>query len=175
LILRGKCLLDTLDKRCDRYISAIVLGLNDALVEMTGALAGFTMALHDNRLIALAGLTTGVAATLSMAASEFLAKKADPAARHPYTAAIYTGTTYLITVALLLLPFFMLDDPFTSLGCCLLTAASIITMFTWAVARLRQKPFLGNCLQMLSISFSVSAIAFGISWAARYFWDLKGM
>ncbi len=69
----------------------------------------------------------------------------------------------------------MLDDPFTSLGCCLLTAASIITMFTWAVARLRQKPFLGNCLQMLSISFSVSAIAFGISWAARYFWDLKGM
>ena len=61
MILRGKCLLDTLDKRCDRYISAIVLGLNDALVEMTGALAGFTMALHDNRLIALAGLTTGVA------------------------------------------------------------------------------------------------------------------
>ena len=97
-------MLDTLDKRCDRYISAIVLGLNDALVEMTGALAGFTMALHDNRLIALAGLTTGVAATLSMAASEFLAKKADPAARHPYTAAIYTGTTYLITVALLLCP-----------------------------------------------------------------------
>lgn len=168
-------MLDTLDQRCNRYISAIVLGLNDALVEMTGALAGFTMALNDNRLIALAGLTTGVAATLSMAASEFLAKEADPSAEHPYAAAIYTGVTYLITVTLLLSPYFLLDDPMTALACCLLIAASIITGFTWTVACIRKTPFLGNCLQMLAISFGVSAIAFGISWAARYFWDLKGV
>lgn len=168
-------MLDTLHKRCDCYISAIVLGLNDALVELTGALAGFTMALNDNRLIALAGLTTGVAATLSMAASEFLAKEADPSAKHPYLAAIYTGLTYLITVALLLLPYFLLDNPFTSLACCLLIAASIITAFNWVVSRIRKTPFLGNCLQMLAISFGVSAIAFSISWAARYFWDLRGI
>ncbi len=147
------------------------------LWRMTGALAGFTMALHDNRLIALAGLTTRGGGNAFHGRIGIPGQKADPAARHPYTAAIYTGATYLITVALLLLPFFMLDDPLLPpWAAALLTAASIITMFTWAVARLRQKPFLGNCLQMLSISFSVSAIAFGIScWAARYFWDLKGM
>ena len=32
------------------YISSVVLGLNDALVEFTGALAGFTLALNEWRL-----------------------------------------------------------------------------------------------------------------------------
>ena len=50
------------------YISSMVLGLNDALVELTGALAGFTLALNDNRMVGMAGFITGVAATLSMAA-----------------------------------------------------------------------------------------------------------
>ena len=58
------------------YISSMVLGLNDALVELTGALAGFTLALNDNRMVGMAGFITGVAATLSMAASEYLSKKA---------------------------------------------------------------------------------------------------
>lgn len=169
------CDLSREGSRLDCYIGAIVLGLNDALVELTGALAGFTMALHDNRLIALAGLTTGVAATLSMAASEFLAKEADPNARHPYTAAIYTGITYLITVAFLLLPYFALDNPYLALACCLLTAAAIITVFTFSVAKIRKQPFWSNCIRMLCISFSVSAIAFSISWVAKYLWGLNSV
>ena len=49
------------------YMGSVVLGLNDALVEFTGALAGFTLALGDSRLIALTGSITGIAAALSMA------------------------------------------------------------------------------------------------------------
>lgn len=66
-----------------RYIGAIVLGMNDALVEMTGALAGFTMALPNNRLVALAGFITGVAATLSMAAAEFLSQETAASGKRP--------------------------------------------------------------------------------------------
>jgi VIT1/CCC1 family predicted Fe2+/Mn2+ transporter len=65
------------------YISLMVLGLNDALVELTGALAGFTLAFDDNTMIGLAGFITGVAATLSMTASEYLAKKAESREEHP--------------------------------------------------------------------------------------------
>ena len=54
------------------YMGSVVLGLNDALVEFTGALAGFTLALSDSRLIALTGSITGIAAALSMASSEYL-------------------------------------------------------------------------------------------------------
>src|SRR5574344_381575 len=43
------------------YMGSVVLGLNDALVEFTGALAGFTLALGDNpKLIALTGSITGI-------------------------------------------------------------------------------------------------------------------
>ena len=40
------------------YISSVVLGLNDALVEFTGALAGFTLALNEPRLPAPSGRRT---------------------------------------------------------------------------------------------------------------------
>lgn len=46
------------------YMGSVVLGLNDALVEFTGALAGFTLALNDTKLIALTGSITGIAAAL---------------------------------------------------------------------------------------------------------------
>ena len=48
------------------YMGSVVLGLNDALVEFTGALAGFTLALSDSRLTALTGSITGIAAALSI-------------------------------------------------------------------------------------------------------------
>jgi VIT1/CCC1 family predicted Fe2+/Mn2+ transporter len=54
------------------YMGSVVLGLNDALVELTGALAGLTFALRDPSLIALTGSITGIAAAFSMAASEYL-------------------------------------------------------------------------------------------------------
>ncbi|MFQ8890139.1 MAG: VIT1/CCC1 transporter family protein [Bilophila wadsworthia] len=93
------------------YISSMVLGLNDALVELTGALAGFTLALNDNRMVGMAGFITGVAATLSMAASEYLSKKADTSEKHPLKAAVYTGVAYMITVAFLLLPLHRVREP----------------------------------------------------------------
>jgi len=45
-------LLALLDEERLRYTGSIVLGLNDALVELTGALAGLTLALQNTRLIA---------------------------------------------------------------------------------------------------------------------------
>lgn len=60
-----------------KNMGSIVLGLNDALVELTGALAGFTFALSDPVKIAKTGLITGLAAAMSMAASAFLSARAD--------------------------------------------------------------------------------------------------
>jgi len=57
------------------YMGSVVLGLNDALVELTGALAGFTFAFQNTRLIAMTGLITGISASFSMAASEYLSTR----------------------------------------------------------------------------------------------------
>ena len=69
-----------------RYTGSIVLGLNDALVELTGALAGLTLALQDTKLIALTGSITGIAAALSMGASEYLSTKSEDVDRSPVKA-----------------------------------------------------------------------------------------
>ena len=37
----------------DDYYGSIVLGISDALIEMTGVLAGLTFALKDMKLVAL--------------------------------------------------------------------------------------------------------------------------
>jgi rubrerythrin len=43
-------IIDLLDEKGLKYVGSVVLGLNDALVEFTGSLAGFTFALQDTRV-----------------------------------------------------------------------------------------------------------------------------
>lgn len=45
-------LLAILDEERLQYVGSMVLGLNDALVELTGTLAGLTLALQNTKLIA---------------------------------------------------------------------------------------------------------------------------
>ncbi|RME60905.1 rubrerythrin family protein, partial [Candidatus Parcubacteria bacterium] len=129
-------LLSLIDDNFLRYVSSVVLGLNDALVELTGALAGLTLALQNTRLIAVVGLITGIAASLSMGASEYLSTKEEDGAR-ALQAGLVTGTTYLVTVALLISPYFVLASPFAALAATLAMAVVIIFFFTFytAVAR----------------------------------------
>ena len=74
-------LINMIDEERLRYVGSMVRGLNDALVELTGALAGFTLALQNTRLVATAGFILGIAASLSMAASEYLATKSEETSR----------------------------------------------------------------------------------------------
>lgn len=169
----GKSLVKNAKSAGRLYISAIILGLNDALIELTGALAGFTMVLPDNRTIVLAGLTTGVAATLSMAASEYLSQEADKGPRHPLLAAGVTGSSYLITVAILLLPFIIFSKPLISLLICIICAIILIFLFTFFESFLRRQSFRKLCLKMLCISMGVAILSFFLSWGADKYWGIE--
>ena len=107
-----KQLLELIDEERLHYIGSIVLGLNDALVELTGALAGFIFALRDPRLVALTGLVTGTTASLSMGASEYLSTKSEGEEKTATKAASYTTAAYVITVVLLIFPFLVLSNPY---------------------------------------------------------------
>ncbi|OPY10861.1 MAG: VIT family protein [Syntrophaceae bacterium PtaB.Bin038] len=154
------------------YVGSIVLGLNDALVELTGALAGFTLALGEIRLIALAGLITGIAGAFSMAASEYLSIKSEGEALHPLRAAVYTGVTYLCTVLFLILPYLVLDNPYLNLGFTLTNALLVIFLFTYYVSVAQDIPFRRRFSEMAAISLGVAALTFGISYFVRLFFHL---
>ncbi len=165
-----KELIDMLHDEPLEYVGSVVLGLNDALVELTGALAGFTLALGDGRTVALAGLVTGIAASLSMAASEYLSSKTEQhggSTKSPLKAAFYTGAAYVIAVVLLIIPFFFFQSSHVALAVALTTAVAIIAVFTFYTSVAQDLPFGSRFVEMAAISLGVSAITWGITWVLR--------
>ncbi|MBL3592126.1 MAG: VIT1/CCC1 transporter family protein [Synergistaceae bacterium] len=162
-------LIGLLDEERLRYMSSMILGLNDALVELTGALAGLSLALADSATVALAGLITGIAAALSMSASEYLSQKSEGGDGHPLKAALYTGAAYLATVAVLILPFFVFHHPLLALAFTLAGGVAVIVIFTFFMAVVRDISFRRNFAEMVSISLGVAAVSFLIGLAARRF------
>ena len=165
-------LIGIIDDEKLKYVGSIVLGLNDALVELTGALAGCTLALGQIRVIALAGLITGIAGAFSMAASEYLSIKSEGEVLHPLRAAFYTGVTYLCTVLFLILPYLVLDNAYLSLGCTLVNALLVILLFTYYVSVAQDVPFRRRFSEMAAISLGVAGLTFGISYFVRLFFHL---
>lgn len=151
------------------YVGSIVLGLNDALVELTGALAGFTFALQNGQLIAVAGLITGVAASLSMAASEYLSTKSEESELSPVKSSTYTGIAYFLTVAFLIFPYLVLSSPFIALVWTLINAIIIILIFTFYISIAKDLSFKHRFLEMAAISLGVALISFGIGFLIRNF------
>lgn len=152
------------------YMGSVVLGLNDALVEFTGALAGFTLALSDSRLIALTGSITGIAAALSMASSEYLSTKSEgDEKKHPVKAAVYTGIAYLITVVTLVTPFILISNVIIALGVMLSMALIIIGLFNYYYSVARGESFRKRFTEMAVLSFSVAGISFLIGYLLKTF------
>jgi vacuolar iron transporter family protein len=154
------------------HMGSIVLGLNDALVELTGALAGYTFALQDGRLIAVIGLITGIAASLSMASSEFLSKRQEGSVGDALRASLYTGTAYVLTVIVLIAPFLAMENPYKALGLTIGCALGIIFMFNYYISVAKDLPFAKRFTEMAAISLGVSALSFAIGWLVRSVWGI---
>jgi vacuolar iron transporter family protein len=160
-------LIALIDEQRLRYVGSIVLGLSDALVELTGTLAGFTLALKNTRIIAAAGLITGIAAALSMAASEYQSTRSEGDSRDPVKASLYTGAIYILTVALLIIPYLLFASPGGALAVTMSVAMGIILFFTFYVSVASEVPFLRRFAEMAAIIFGVAALSFFIGWAVK--------
>jgi VIT1/CCC1 family predicted Fe2+/Mn2+ transporter len=155
-------LIALVDEERLKYVGSVVLGLNDALVEFTGTLAGLTFAIQNSQIIAVVGLIMGVAASLSMGASEYLSQRSDGGPTNPLKAAVYTGATYILTVALLILPFLILPSPYYALMFTLLGAVLVIFLFTFYISVAKDLPFWRRFGEMLLISLGIATISFVI-------------
>lgn len=160
-------LIGMLDEERLRYAGSVVLGLNDALVELTGALAGLTLALQNVKLIALSGLITGVAAAMSMAASEYLSTRSEQTEKQPVRAAVYTGIAYIITVFLLILPYLLFENFYLDLVWALTTAVIIIAVFNYYISVAKDEPFRERFVEMAGLSLGVATFSFIIGYFIR--------
>lgn len=160
-------LLAMLDEEALRYAGSVVLGLNDALVEFTGALAGLTFALRNGRLIALAGLISGISASFSMAASEYLSQKSEGGELNPLRAALYTGAAYIFTVTFLVLPYLLLPHYLLSLGLTIINAVLVIAVFNFYISVAKSLSFRQRFTEMTLISLGVATISFVVGTLIR--------
>ena len=161
-------LLAILDEESLQYVGSMVLGLNDALVELTGSLAGFTFAMQNTRLIALSGLIIGISATFSMASSEFLAARSEGRS-DALKSCTYTGIAYLFTVVALILPYLLLGNAqyIAALICMLLVVVLIIAGFTYYTSVALDQPFRKRFSEMALISIGVAVVSFFVGILAK--------
>ena len=165
-----QALLSMLDEERLQYVGSMVLGLNDALVELTGSLAGFTFALQNTRLIALSGLIIGISATFSMASSEFLAARSE-GRTDALKSCAYTGVAYLITVVLLIAPYLIFGNSLyiAALICMLAIVVLIIAVFTYYTSVAQDRPFASRFWEMALISVGVAVVSFVVGILAKKF------
>jgi VIT1/CCC1 family predicted Fe2+/Mn2+ transporter len=158
-----RVLMDLLDEERLKYVGSMVLGMNDALVELTGALAGFTFAMQNTRLVALAGLITGISATLSMTSSSYLSSKAD---ENPdaLKSSLYTGVMYLLTVALMVTPYFIFPNSMSlaALICMFFIVVFIIFAFNFYISVAKDLHFRQRFTEMLVLCVIVTGVSFAI-------------
>ena len=165
-------MIGMLDEERLRYSGSVVLGMSDALVELTGALAGLTFALQSLNLVALAGLVTGIAAAFSMGASEYLSSRAEKKSESAVRAAFFTWISYLITVLLLVSPYLLLtaespdfhglEPHVQALLYTFAIGLLIVAVFNFYVSIVEEVSFSSRFMEMAGILGVVSLISYGI-------------
>ncbi len=167
-------LLNMIDEERLKYVGSMVLGLSDALVELSGTLAGLTFAMQNTRLIALSGLITGISATLSMASSEYLSAKSE-GDENAKKSALYTGIAYVFTVAFMVAPYliFPVDMFIPALAVMLTVVVLIIAAFSYYISVAKELSFRKRFSEMAGISLGVAAISFIIGILVKKFLGIE--
>jgi VIT1/CCC1 family predicted Fe2+/Mn2+ transporter len=170
-------LINLINKEKLSYMSSVILGLNDALVELTGALAGFTLSIQNSKIIALMGLITGISASLSLSASEYLSIKSEAnpeeAQQKAAKSALYTGIAYILTVIALVIPYFLIVNYVASLIVTIVIAITIIFIFNFYISVANDYNFKRRFIEMAVISISVATLSFIIGYLVKTFLGFK--
>ncbi|QKF73239.1 ferritin-like protein (CCC1 domains) [Aliarcobacter faecis] len=167
-------LIDMLHDKKLVYAGAIVLGMNDALVELTGTLSGLAFAFDKSLVVGLTGLIMGIAASLSMAGSAYLEAKENPNELvKPVTYSLYTGVSYILTTAILVAPFFIFSSIFSSIILMFICAFIAIVSYNFYISVAKDLSFTKRVLQMSAITFGVAIISFLIGYLVKYYFGIE--
>lgn len=147
---------------------AMVLGMHDALVSLTGLIAGIAFTMPRRRDIVLTAIIASITASMSMAASNYLAEKAGDG-QSALRAGLYTGAAYMLTCVVLIIPFTCVANRTVALFATFALAILIIFIFNWGLARRGTRHWQHRAFEMLGVCAGVSCAAFIIGQIATYF------
>jgi vacuolar iron transporter family protein len=146
------------------YISFVVLGLADALVEISGIHAGWLGLFEKTEIAGIAGIIAGGAASLAMASAAFAQAKQGFKGSARLSAG-YTGVSYFITAVLLATPYFLTSNMVLALGSSLAVAVIILAVTTWYSTVVSEKAFFRDFVEILLILFATTLVVFTLGYA----------
>ncbi|MFM2374473.1 MAG: hypothetical protein RLZZ234_468 [Candidatus Parcubacteria bacterium] len=163
MIARSLALVPASEDPHYRFFSYVVLGWNDALIELVGALIGFSLALRDPRIVTVAGLVSGITAAASIAASAYLQAEHETG-KDPHRAAFYTGLSYFVIATLLVLPFVITGS--IVWGVVIMLGIALMLVFVLALysSVVLGKAYLHQVRQILALSLGVAFVAFSVGY-----------
>ncbi|MEM1572513.1 rubrerythrin family protein [Pyrobaculum sp.] len=154
-----RALIDQLDEAVVKYMGALVLGLADAIIEITGAHAG-TLGTTDSTVVAgVIGLIVGVGAAISMASASYLQAKHD-VGKSPGVAALATGLSYIAAVALLSLPYFLLHDVYLAFAASIAVGVFLAFLLTFQGAVYAERDFKFEFLQTVGLLLGTAFLTY---------------
>lgn len=153
-------------KKTFDFKGSIILGMHDAIVSLTGLIAGLYFAFAATNIIVLSCIISSITASLSMGAANYLAVKTINK-RYALRAALLTGFSYMATCALLILPFFIFYSRNIAILFVFIITILIIYLFN-AIFYIHKK-FYKHFFEMLTICMCVSFVAFLIGNLAKNF------
>jgi len=152
-----KKLVSSIDEAVVRYLGFMMLGVADAIVELTGVQAGF-LGVTDSPVIAgIAGLIVGVAAAISMGAASYLQARQGMSEK-PIISGVVTGVLYMLTVVALALPYFIIRNMFTAFASAITLALLLLAFLTFYTSVIQERNFRKEYLLNVSI---LLVVAFG--------------
>lgn len=123
-----------------KYMSFIVLGLADAVVEISGIHAGSLGIYRKTEVAGLAGVIAGMAASVAMASAAYAQAKQGFAGSAKWSA-VYTGVSYMFTAIFLALPYFLTRNMVIALGISLVVGVILVALMTYYDTVISAKPF----------------------------------
>ncbi len=167
-------LIDMLNDKKLSYSGAIVLGMNDALVELTGTLTGIALAFEKSTIVGTTGLIMGIAASLSMAGSAYLeSRESDNENITPSTYSLYTGVSYILTTLSLVIPFFIFDTMLFAVITMLFVALIAILLYNFYISVAKNLDFFKRVKEMSYITFGVALISFIIGYVVKNYFGFE--
>jgi VIT1/CCC1 family predicted Fe2+/Mn2+ transporter len=138
-----------------KYMSFIVLGLADAVVEISGIHAGSLGIYNKTELAGLAGVVAGLAASIAMASAAYAQAKQGFEGSAKWSA-IYTGVSYMFTAIFLALPYFLTGSMVTALGVSLAVGVVLVAMMTYYDTVISARKFRRQFAEIAGIIFAAS-------------------
>ncbi|MEM0075388.1 MAG: VIT1/CCC1 family protein [Nitrososphaerota archaeon] len=155
-----------------KYISFVILGLADAIVEISGIHAGSLGIYNSTEITGLAGVVAGAAASIAMASAAYAQAK-QGFAGSASVSAFFTGISYFVSAVILASPYFLTKEMVIAIVVSLILGIAIVGTTTYYNSIISETKFLRDFAELVAIMLAATAVLYLFGEGIRIFTGIR--